>query len=217
MNAEHTKSLWESFPILYKGRYETLRTSLIPFGFECGDGWYYPIQELSAKLEGINALLRKHKVYIQAVQVKEKYGTLRFYYDVRIDLPWYKNAWNYIASKLTPNPKSKFVIPFMHETDEQIALSRAVNEVAQEMIDGCETECSNHCEVCGTQFGSWNKDEKVETTGWIRIVCKKCAEENNWAYRPYGSADEDECKSVEIPSKKTKAKRTAKRKTAAKK
>ena len=43
---------------------------LAAWGFECGDGWYNLIDELSAKLE-------PHGVV--AMQVKEKFGELRFY------------------------------------------------------------------------------------------------------------------------------------------
>ncbi len=57
--------------------------------FECGYGWYNLVHELSIKIE---AILNKHSESyklvedeeieyneIYAVQVKEKYGTLRFY------------------------------------------------------------------------------------------------------------------------------------------
>jgi hypothetical protein len=48
-------------------------------GFEHGDGWFRIIEELSAKLDTI---ARKCEITIIADQVKEKFGTLRFYYGV---------------------------------------------------------------------------------------------------------------------------------------
>lgn len=51
MDKELTEKLWNDFPLLYSGKDQTIRTSLIPFGFECGPGWYKIIYELSEKLE----------------------------------------------------------------------------------------------------------------------------------------------------------------------
>ena len=51
MNPELTKKLWEEHPLLYKGRYSSIRESLIPFGFECSNGWYDLIKELSDNTE----------------------------------------------------------------------------------------------------------------------------------------------------------------------
>ena len=53
MKAEKTKKLWEDFPLLYGHKDRSIRESLIPFGFECGDGWYDLIYNLSSKLESI--------------------------------------------------------------------------------------------------------------------------------------------------------------------
>jgi hypothetical protein len=44
----------------------------MPFGFECGDGWFQLIYDLSEKLTKLNQ-------GIEAAQVKEKFGGLRFY------------------------------------------------------------------------------------------------------------------------------------------
>jgi hypothetical protein len=46
------------------------------WGFECGDGWFEIIKKLSKRLEDTS---NKTGMDIQAVQVKEKYGTLRQY------------------------------------------------------------------------------------------------------------------------------------------
>jgi len=70
MNKEHSRYLVENFPKLYQGYGGDPRETLMAFGFECGDGWFDLLKELSEKIEN-------HDVV--ASQVKEKYGTLRFY------------------------------------------------------------------------------------------------------------------------------------------
>lgn len=47
------------------------------YDFEIDDGWYSLVDELCEELSTIN---KKYDISIIAVQVKEKLGTLRFYY-----------------------------------------------------------------------------------------------------------------------------------------
>lgn len=70
MNDENTKKLLAAAPHLYGNN----------FYFECGDGWFDLLLETSIKLE------EQLRTYPEAVrqdvvahQVKEKYGSLRFY------------------------------------------------------------------------------------------------------------------------------------------
>jgi hypothetical protein len=55
------------------------------FGFECGNGWYCIIYELSEKIEAYNKTLPKGHDPVSATQVKEKYGTLRYYVNFATD------------------------------------------------------------------------------------------------------------------------------------
>ena len=72
MNRENIRYLVENFPGLYKRAGMDPRNSNMAFGFQCGDGWFEIIKELSEKLEPLGAT---------AECVKEKFGTLRFYVD----------------------------------------------------------------------------------------------------------------------------------------
>jgi hypothetical protein len=81
MNNENTRKLLEKYPCLYgisntvNPWSDKLDKPFLPiegFGIECGDGWFDLLDDLSNKIEGL-------KLGIQATQVKEKYGTLRFY------------------------------------------------------------------------------------------------------------------------------------------
>jgi hypothetical protein len=77
MNEENTKYLFERYPKLYQGRFLPITENLMPFGFETnGEGWFKLIDQLSAD---ITLLDEKDGTTTIAVQVKEKYGGLRFY------------------------------------------------------------------------------------------------------------------------------------------
>jgi hypothetical protein len=77
MNAENTETLFQMFPRLYRGRGKPVTESLMCFGFECGDGWFSLIRDLSAAIE--RACDEDRTVVPEVVQVKEKYGGLRVY------------------------------------------------------------------------------------------------------------------------------------------
>ncbi len=72
MNAEFDKQLCQKYPVLYRYRQDMGRT-LMYRGFECGDGWF-------TLIDVISELLTKHNSEICAIQVKEKFGSLRFYH-----------------------------------------------------------------------------------------------------------------------------------------
>ncbi len=77
MNSENTKKLWEKYPKIFVGKDKSIQESLIPFGFECGDGWYWLIDELCNSIQSY--IDNNDKIQVEASQVKEKYGTLSFY------------------------------------------------------------------------------------------------------------------------------------------
>ena len=84
--------------LLYSGIKKPATESLMCFGWECGDGWNDILANLPYKLESLNIrFYKKYRVRIEAEQVKEKYGTLRFYYQLYIDPP----EWRWWLEKTT--------------------------------------------------------------------------------------------------------------------
>lgn len=80
MTRELDEWLTNRFPNLYRQRGGDLRSTAMCWGFEHGDGWFQIIYNLSEELEAeILKLPESEREYTCASQVKEKYGTLRFY------------------------------------------------------------------------------------------------------------------------------------------
>lgn len=74
--------------ILYGSRGNAANGPQIFSGWEHGRGWNSAVAELSYALETLNlTFLGKYGVKVVAEQVKEKYGTLRFYFRVEIEPP----------------------------------------------------------------------------------------------------------------------------------
>lgn len=78
MDSDKQADLHARYPVLYS----------IPVYIDCGDGWFQLIDELSQKLEQMileqqasSLTVGDDSNQMRAVQVKEKFGGLRFYMD----------------------------------------------------------------------------------------------------------------------------------------
>ena len=92
MTDELDQKLCEKYPKIFCDRNSEDRQTLMRYGFCCGDGWYDIIDSLCAQIQGHVDWKRKitpfseltdeefeHEHQVFAVQVKEKFGGLRFY------------------------------------------------------------------------------------------------------------------------------------------
>jgi len=93
MKQELQQELVNKYPKLYKDYGGNPRETCLAFGFECGDGWYNIIADLSEKLSKYEEIF--------ATQVKEKFGSLRFYIG-----PCNKENWDEVY-KLISEAESK--------------------------------------------------------------------------------------------------------------
>lgn len=79
MKKELDNALCAKFPLLYRARNGSKMDTCMCWGFP-GGGWYQLIHDLSEKLESmIKDLPEDQQKLYYADQVKEKFGTLRFY------------------------------------------------------------------------------------------------------------------------------------------
>jgi len=101
MSPELDKKLVEKYPKLFANRYGNVMETAMCWGFECGDGWYNILDVLCSNIQHhIDWKERQHNCAIEynqkttgehrkvpdlvaqvtVDQVKEKFGSLRFYY-----------------------------------------------------------------------------------------------------------------------------------------
>ena len=81
MRKELDEKLCADFPLIFKNRHGSMQETCMCWGFECGDGWYWLIDKLCRMLMWNGQTGKPHTEPPTASQVKEKYGTLRFYVD----------------------------------------------------------------------------------------------------------------------------------------
>lgn len=97
MKQELDTALCEKYPKIFADRNKSMTETCMFWGFECGDGWYSILNALCNNIQhhidwrnSQRELLLKDNPYkrsipdevsqVVAEQVKEKFGTLRFYY-----------------------------------------------------------------------------------------------------------------------------------------
>lgn len=90
MTKNNLMRLAEAFPIIYRD----VHRERFPLSICCGNGWFPLIWELSALNEKIARLIHPSKPQPVVVQVKEKFGGLRFYLDHTLRLS-YSIAWRF--------------------------------------------------------------------------------------------------------------------------
>ena len=83
MNRELEKRLAEEFEFMRRGPLSEAGIDNLynAFGIETGDGWYQLLYDMCKEIAIVLETAEK-PVTIEMVQIKEKYGTLRVYYDL---------------------------------------------------------------------------------------------------------------------------------------
>jgi len=74
MNKELEKKLQTKYPQIFQDLYCDEKYTAMAWGLECGDGWYRILERLCEDI-----MAEGPPDNFKATQVKEKFGTLRFY------------------------------------------------------------------------------------------------------------------------------------------
>jgi hypothetical protein len=83
MKQELDELLCEKYPKMLVNRNSPMTETCMCWGFECGDGWFNILDQLMGNIQHhLDWKNKKEEVVPQVTldQIKEKFGTLRFYY-----------------------------------------------------------------------------------------------------------------------------------------
>lgn len=159
-DAKYGEEFMSRFPILFQHRKLSMQETCMCWGIECPKGWWHILDQLCTVLEFHNLEFKdKYGIAIVADQVKEKFGTLRFYYTVR-DV----NKDGEVVDECEDTRVAD------EENKRRIAIDY-LEMLADQYIAEAEALTYNTCARCGVPL---DKDNKVETKGWITYICKDC-------------------------------------------
>lgn len=83
MKQELDQLLCEQYPKMMVNRNKPMTETCMCWGFDCGDGWFNILYQLMGNIQHHIDWKNKNSEVVAQVtldQVKEKFGTLRFYY-----------------------------------------------------------------------------------------------------------------------------------------
>lgn len=150
MNAVNTKKLYDDFPNLYRFRFDEMST--MRDDFCVGDGWFNLVYKLSSAIEGEARKLGldpNTDSWPAALQVKEKFGQLKFYCTV-----------GETESELQPEQRGA-LLSFRPMPN---------NEAIRALITQAEQQSLTICEGCGVPAS-------LREEGWWRVTCDACEAE----------------------------------------
>ena len=88
MTKELQDKLYEKYPKIFRQKDLSMQETCMCWGLECRDGWYVLIDALCSNLQfntDHNSHSEQYENQIEAFQVKEKFGGLRFYVEHSTD------------------------------------------------------------------------------------------------------------------------------------
>jgi hypothetical protein len=142
---EYDKYMCEKYPIIFLERNWPMSKTCMCWGFDVGAGWYHLIDELCDRLDAI-----RHKMGVAtvALQVKEKYGALRFYHSV-------------VPATEVDSATSQKV-----SSDDV----KKVSDIVHSLVESYGRRSDRICEVCGKNYFH----SKISAGHWVYAQCIDC-------------------------------------------
>lgn len=173
MTAELQKKLIEKYPDFFK-YLEKYEGPIMPiqFGFECGDGWYWLLDNL---MEDIDSYVKNNQ---KRERVKNKF--LRWFVDLNLNRlnyrqakPFYKLR-HYILDHAKTETYDRFGDVYITQIKEKFGTLRFYYNGGNDMISGmvwlAESLSATICEECG----STKNAKTINHYGWLYTRCEEC-------------------------------------------
>ena len=158
MNNEWELKLQEEFPFMKQNNVDEEQNLYRRFGCDCGNGWYELLRDCCMQITERYAEAGVPIDFVPA-QIKEKFGTLRFYYGYK-DTPCGISAFDFLGSG-----KSIRIEPGNEHEDEQ--KNKLRHDIAG-IVRAAEERSKHTCERCGAE-GVLRTD-----LSWIQTLCDTC-------------------------------------------
>lgn len=188
MSPEKDNQLCRNYPILYKDRYASMYATCMCWGFECGDGWFDLLDELSGKLEAMNDRMRDEALSRRGRTARFSMWLASLVWDKPLDLlcddvcnsaykphgqSWWKTQYRrfvgWFSEFLRPFPRPNYILAV--QVKEKYGTLRYYTNTFDDEADGhirdAEKKSEKTCESCG-------KPGKPRGGGWIRTLCEEC-------------------------------------------
>lgn len=177
MDERLEKKLVEKFPIIFREYRGDPKKTCMSWGMSCGNGWFLLIYKLC---RDITKLTERKNIQVIAHQVKEKFGSLRFYYGIEKKYDIFDRLNDKII-KLTTRSK----LGTLHWKLIKIKrkLWPSTEDKIFDIIQEAEVNSEEFCEACG-------EPGTLRGGGWVYTACDKCEEKYNQGKRAWRHPEE---------------------------
>ena len=81
MKKELQEKLFNKYPLIFQQKDLSMKETAMCWGIDCFDGWFFLLDQLCNSIQNYIDLNKHLNIeQVQTTQVKEKFGTLNFYY-----------------------------------------------------------------------------------------------------------------------------------------
>ena len=160
MKEHFEKQLQSDFPFMQQNRDKKERNIYRRWGCECSSGWFELIYELCQRItnryaeDGIPA----NEIDLEILQIKEKFGTLRFYYKFK-GVSGGLQAIDFLGAAS---------LRFEPQNCEDNEAKKKLRHDISELVRGYEKWSAHICEYCGER-GVFRMDMP-----WKKTLCDDC-------------------------------------------
>lgn len=160
MKEDFEKQLQSNFLFMLQNQDKEERNIYRRWGCECSSGWFELIHELCQRItnryaeEGISA----NEIDLEVFQIKEKFGTLRFYYSFK-GVSCGLQAIDFLGSTS---------FRFEPQNCEDDEAKKKLRHDISELVRGYEKWSAHICEYCGKK-GTLRMDMP-----WKKTLCDDC-------------------------------------------
>ena len=167
MDKDWKIKLQEEFPFMRQNNVEEECNLYKRWGFECSGGWYQLLKECCKAIVARYAEddIGINDIDFEPAQIKEKFGTLRFYYGFK-DAPCRIAAFDSIGSGTS--------LRFEPGNDDDDDQTKSLRSDISLIVRVAEEKSRHTCEVCGAE-GELRNDSDVGI-GWVQTLCDSCHE-----------------------------------------
>jgi hypothetical protein len=148
---KQNEELYDKYPMLFRQKDLSAQETCMCWGIACGDGWFNIIDDACKEL---TELAKANNAVIEFVQVKEKFGGLRLYIEIKQENKETERAV-VLDIMLTDSLMGQTLTTVPNETIWQKA--HAITRKAEELS-------YKTCDVCGAPG-------EPRTGGWIVTRC----------------------------------------------
>ena len=168
MKSENGATLLNAFPTIFDSFREQYRNPHPGHIFSVSDGWFMVLWDIAYHLRELQSQIPFVDIYV--LQIKEKFGGLRFYYrcDYK-DESWGSKKFRQIDEWFRTQMckrgayKAYWALTKFRKTH----IYRTVFEKVESIVQKGEAQSYRTCELCGEE------GERCSPNGWLATLCEK--------------------------------------------